>query len=189
MDKSVVRNISIDDIATGKVRLPFTSRAAWRTTQAECPDLRRVHAHLTQGTRPSKKDTNIHDVKWYISVATIANDGLLVIHKSDPLAESRDLIIVPRAVLSGLITALHIKLDHPSQYQMKSVMRRYFYALDIDKAVEACSEECHTYQSLKKVPKQSVPQSTTDPPECIGTPYSADIIRRERQCILTLGKM
>ena len=38
-----------------------------------------THAHLTQGTRPFKKLTNIKDVKRYLNVATIASDGLLVV--------------------------------------------------------------------------------------------------------------
>ena len=54
----------------------FTGRAAWLALQAECPDLRRTYAHLMQATRPSKKLTNIKDVKRYRNVATIASDGL-----------------------------------------------------------------------------------------------------------------
>ena len=46
MEDSVVRVIE------GSVRMPFTSRAAWQATQQDCPDLRRAHSHLHQGTRP-----------------------------------------------------------------------------------------------------------------------------------------
>ena len=35
-------------------------------------NLQRTHAHLTQGTYPSKKLTNNNDVKRYPNVATIA---------------------------------------------------------------------------------------------------------------------
>jgi len=35
-------------------------------------NLQRTHAHLTQGTCPSKKLTNIKDVKRYHNVTTIA---------------------------------------------------------------------------------------------------------------------
>ena len=51
---SVIRRTSIQDILSGNGHLPFTSRTAWLATQSECPDLRRTHAHLLQGTRPSK---------------------------------------------------------------------------------------------------------------------------------------
>ena len=60
---SVVRAVSVQDVLQCKVCLPFTSQPAWVAVQSECPDLRRTHAHLVQGTRPSKKLTNIKDVK------------------------------------------------------------------------------------------------------------------------------
>ena len=55
---SVVRAVSVDDVLQGNFLLPFTRRPAWLAVQSECPDLRRKHAHLAQGTRPSKKLTN-----------------------------------------------------------------------------------------------------------------------------------
>ncbi len=76
---SVIRQASIQDIMSDDARLPFTSHTAWLSIQAECPDLRRTHAHLQQGTRPSKKLTNIRDFKTYLAVATIAKDCLLVV--------------------------------------------------------------------------------------------------------------
>ena len=106
---SVVRAVSVQDIIQGNARLPFTSRPAWLTIQSECPDLRRTHAHLVQGTRPFKKLTNIKDVKRYLQVASIADDGLLVVQGHDPFSPSRECIIVPRQALDGLLTALHIQ--------------------------------------------------------------------------------
>ena len=55
MEDSVVRNVSIHDILNSKSNLPFTTRSSWQQIQHDCPDLRRVHAHLNRGTRPSKK--------------------------------------------------------------------------------------------------------------------------------------
>ena len=78
-EKSVVREITVQDIISGNKKIPYTSRAAWAATQLDCNDLRRTHAHLTQGTRPSKKLTNCRDVKRYLNNVTIANDGLLVV--------------------------------------------------------------------------------------------------------------
>ena len=62
-EDSVVVRSSVHSILSGTAKLAFTSRAAWLALQAECPDLRRTYAHLTQATRPSKKLTNIKDVK------------------------------------------------------------------------------------------------------------------------------
>ena len=80
-DSTVLRS-SVQSILSGTAKLPFTSRAAWVALQAECSDLRRTYAHLTQATRPSKKLTNIKDVKRHLNVATIASDGLLVVKRN-----------------------------------------------------------------------------------------------------------
>ena len=185
-EDSSVRSISIDDISKGSSPLPFISRAAWLQIQSECPDLRRKHAHLKQGTRPSRKVTNAKDVKRYIQVATVAADGLLVVRQHEPFASTRDRIIVPRGVVHGLLTSLHLKLEHPSSHQLKMACHRYFYALDMDKAIDTTTHACHTCSSLRKCPTFVAPQSTSDPPESVGTAYAADVIRRERQMIFVL---
>ena len=75
----VMQRVTTDDITYGRAKLTFTSRSAWLTIQAECQYMRRTHAHLKQGTRPSKKITNAKDVKRYLNVASIARDGMLVV--------------------------------------------------------------------------------------------------------------
>ena len=45
-ETSVVRGISTQEVLENTKRLPFTSRPAWFSIQHECPDLRRVYAHL-----------------------------------------------------------------------------------------------------------------------------------------------
>ncbi len=152
-EDSVVRHVAVDDIISGEKRLPFTSRSAWMVTQQECTDLRRTHAHLSQGTRPSKKATTIRDVKRYLNVATIAKDGLLVVRREQSLASSRECIIVPRQVLDGLLMALHLKLSHPSSHQLKCVVSRYFYALDMDQAISRIAGGCHQCVSLRSSPR------------------------------------
>ena len=130
LEQSVVTNVSVEDITTGVIRLPFTSRSAWLSTQSECRDLRRARAHLKQGTRSSKKLTNVRDVRRYLSSTTLARDGVIVVRHDMPFAPSRELIVVPRQVLDGLLTALNLKLSHPIKHQLKLVVRRNFYALD-----------------------------------------------------------
>ena len=119
------------------------------TVQSEGPDLRRTHAHLVQGMRPSKKLTNIKDVKRYLQVASVADDGLLVVRRHEPLSPSRECIVVPRQALDGLLTALHIQLSHPSCHQLKMVVKRYLYALDLDKAVSCVSDGCHSCAAIR----------------------------------------
>ncbi|XP_071089210.1 uncharacterized protein [Haliotis cracherodii] len=181
-----VRGTSVQDIMSGKSKLPYTNRNAWLAIQSECSDLRRTHAHLIQGTRPSKKQTDVKDVKRYLQSVTIAKDGVLVIQRNEPLVTIRECIVIPQQVLDGLLTAMHIQLNHPSAHQLKLVVNRYFYALDMDQAITKVSSGCYHCTSLQQVPHTVVAQSSTDPPEIIGAAFAADVIKRERQLILVL---
>ena len=95
--------------------------------QAECLDLRRSHAHLNKAYDHIEKATNINDVKRYLNVASIATDGLLVVPRTEPLSPIAELIVVPRSALHGLITALHVRLDHPNTPQLNLAMMILYY--------------------------------------------------------------
>ena len=185
-EDSVVRHVSVQGILSGSAKLPFTTRSTWLSIQEECQDLRRTRAHLNQGTRPSKKATDVKDVKRYLHVASISSDKLLVVPHTEPLIATRDRIIVPRQVLSGLLTALHVKLVHPSSHQLKLVVSRFFYALDLDRAIDQTTTSCHHCASLRSVPRALLEQSSCDPPESIGISFAADVLKRERQLIFIL---
>jgi hypothetical protein len=111
-ETAVVRPVNITEFTNESARFPYTKRSAWFQIQSECPD----HAHLKQGTQPSRKLTNMKDVTRYLQVANIDKDGLLVTQGTDPLATKQTRIIVPRQVLPGLILSLHLKPDHPCHY-------------------------------------------------------------------------
>ena len=185
-EESVVRQASIQDILNGDVRLPFTSRTSWLATQSECKDLRCTHAHLAQGTRPSKKLTNVKDVKRYLNVATIAKDGLLVVKRDEPFAPSRECIVVPRQVLDGLLTVVHIRLSHPSSHQLKLVTKRYLFALDMDKAIDRVTQSCTCCSTLSHTLRARIEQSSVEPPAPVGVSFAADVLKRSRQLILVL---
>ena len=113
MEESVVYSLSVQDVIDGSSRMPFANRIAWLATQREWPDFRRVHAHLSQGTRPSKRDVKIQDVKRYLQRVTIASDGLLVVVSDAPCRAATECIVVSRSVLHGLVTAVHLRFNHP----------------------------------------------------------------------------
>ncbi|CAG2213619.1 unnamed protein product [Mytilus edulis] len=69
---------------------------------------------------------------------------------------------------------------------MKSILQRYFYALDMDKAIESVTSSCHQCVSLLKTPKVREEQNSADPPETIGSSFAADVLKRERQLVLFL---
>ena len=162
----VVCAASVQDIRNLS-HLPFTTRSAWYEVQAECPDLRRTHAYLKQGTRPSKKATNMNDVKRYLNVASITKDGLIVVPHRDPLSPHRELIVVPRSAIHGLITALHVRLEQPTTHQLNLAMKRHFYALDMTKAIERVRDTC---AALHHLPQPLLHQTTNDPPAVVAFP-------------------
>ena len=103
-----------------------------------------------------------------------------------PFQPPRERLVVPRSVLDGLLTALHIWFNHPSKYQTKRLFCRYFFALDVDKAINLVSSSCHTRESVKSIPNHFQPQSSEVAPQSIGVSFAADVARRHRQLILVL---
>lgn len=81
---------------------------SWKVTQQKCPDLRWLHAHLTQGTRRrrQKKVNKIPDVKKYLLAISIARDGMLNVCTDLPFQPVRERIVVPREVPHGVLTEL-----------------------------------------------------------------------------------
>ena len=106
--------------------------------------------------------------------------------RHDPLSPTRECIIVPRQALDGLLTALHIQLGDPSCHQLKIFVKRYLFALDLDKAVSRVSEGCHSCATIRNSPTARIDQSTSPPPEAIGQSFAADVMKRSRQLIFVL---
>lgn len=136
-----MRSVSIQDILERKFSLPFSTRSAWLQIQNDCLDLWRVYAYLKRGTRPPKKLANIRDVKRYLSCTSIAKDEVLVVKRTQsflPVTEA----VVTRSILEGLLTALHIKLKHPSRHQCQIVLQRQFFVLDMHDAISHLPHVC-----------------------------------------------
>ena len=141
--------------------------------------------HLQQGTRPSKKLTNMRDVKRYLNVVTIAKIGLLVVKGYEPLAPTRECTVVPRQVLEGLLTALPIQLITHSVINSR-LSQSAIYALDINKAIDQVTKACHQCAALRKTPKVREERSTSLPPDAVGVSFAADVIKPSRQLVLVL---
>ena len=65
-------------------------------------------------------------------------------------------------------------------------MKRYFWAIGLDNCIQLTSANCHPCASLKKVPHALIPQNCSEPPECVGVHFSADVLLRERQKIMVI---
>ena len=66
------------------------------------------------------------------------------------------------------------------------VVKRYLYALDLDKAVSRVSDGCHSCAAIRSSPTARIDQSTSPPPDAIGRSFAADVIKRSRQLIFVL---
>ena len=121
-----------------------------------------------------------------MQVARLAQDGMLIVPEEQPFSRVRERIIVPRSVLHGLLMALHFKFLHPSRHQTKLLFNRFFYALDVEKAIEKITSTCHHCTSLASIPKHFQTQSTSAPPLSVGTNFAADVMRRYRQHIFVI---
>ena len=143
------------------------------------------NAHFTQGTHPSKKTKHVKDLQRYLQVATLNERGLLIVRKSDPFCLQRELIVVPCDMLPGLITALHICVQHPTKHQLSSLFQRYFYGLCIDIVISEVTNNCHQCNSLKNLTREVFEQSSSKSPECLGKQFAADIRRCKQKIFVT----
>jgi hypothetical protein len=142
-----------------------------------------VFDHLSQGTRPSKKNTKIKDVKKYLQVVSLSRDGVLIVKHTVPFVHMKHLIVVPRSVLPGLLTALHLQLDHPVKSQLVKVFHRYFYALDADNNIQSVTSACSQCAALARLPQEVVEYSSSPPPTGPGSMFACDVLRRAKQKI------
>ena len=139
--ESVVRKVSVDEILSGHVQVPYSNQVAWKDLQLGCHDLKRVHAHLSSGTRPTQKSKQT-TVKRYLQKVSIGSNGLLVVIRSEPFLPRRELIVVPQLVVLGFMTSLHLKLNHPTENQLLQVFRRGFFALKEQHFAKVTLQNC-----------------------------------------------
>ena len=184
--ETVIRSITVDKILCGQAGVPYNNRSVWKKLQKDCIDLTRVHTHLKQGTRPTSKRTKATTVKRYLQNVLISKDGLLIVNHSEPFFPTVELIVVPEHLIHGLLTSLHLKLNHATVLQLMKVFRRQFYTLKLQHYAQVVVDNCHTCRSLKTLPKEYHPQSTTDLAISPGRTFSADIVRRFKQKIFVL---
>ena len=151
-----------------------------------CPDLRRVHAHLSQGTRPTDKMVKVTSVKRYLCKDTISKDGLLVARHSEIFLPEKEFIVVPQNVLPGIITSLHLRFNHPSPTQLRKLFHRRFYTLNADACVSSVCTACSQCQSLRTIPKQLHKQSSSTPPTIPCTGFACDVMQHYKQYIFIL---
>ena len=181
-----VNQINVSEIIKGSVRVPFSSPNAWLQIQLNCATIQLVRKHLQQGTRPLKNQRNLRDVRSLLRVSSVTNDGLVVVNKQCPLQPDIQLIVIPQSYVQGLLTMLHLQLDHPTTNQLRLVYNRQFYSTNSEVAIKEIRDKCHLCLSLCLLPKPLIPNSTSAPYDHVGSNFSTDVIRRTNQKILVL---
>ena len=162
---TVVNSVTVDEVLSGTGNMPYLNSSAWVAAQHDCSQLRRTYAHLTQGTRPSRKTRNVKDLRRYLQVSTVNSNGVLVVKKMDPFLHERELIIVPTFVLPGLLTALHLYFGHATSSQLQKVFNRRFYAIKGDAAIKNVTDSCEQCASMEKFPIELLPQRPISSPD------------------------
>jgi hypothetical protein len=145
-----------------------------------------VHAYLTNGTRPTTKNTKVGIAKKFLRNATVARDGLLVVKQSQPFLPESELIIVPVRLLHGLLTSLHITLNHPTIHQLTNVFNRSYFSININDNISKVVKSCTQCQALETIPRELITQTTSAPPTVPLLTYAADVLRRCKQFIFAL---
>ena len=181
-----VRGMTVADIENGSSKMSFCNSQAWKDAQKNDANLKRTYAQLMSGTRPGKKEKHLRDVRRYLQIATISDSGLLIHRKPNAYGRDYELIIVPQNLAAGLISALHVRLGHPTKTAFKKLWDRHFFAIYADDHIDNCTKSCFLCSSLQKLPSELFTQSSTPLPAKIGVSYSADVISRENQKILIL---
>ena len=181
-----VSSINLSDVVAGTFRMPFYNPMAWLDAQKSDPDLKRCFSQLSEGTRPGRKERDLKVLRRYLQIASISSKGVLIHRKANPFGRDYELIIIPRSLAPGLISALHLRLGHPVKTQFKKVWNRYFYAIEGENIIDDVTESCPLCTSLKVLPKELMEQGTTVVPDTIGKIFSCDVIRRESQKIVVL---
>ena len=166
----------------------LTSRKTWLDLQKQDPTLSQLSALITSGRSPEKKNRNkslklLHNLYKRGSLY-IASDGLLQYKQPDVARNAvYEVIVVPEVYLPSIIQSLHLKLNHPSPYQLHKTLSRHYFGLSITKIIYNISSSCDVCVRLKMLPKEAH-QSSTTKVDVFGTNFSADVMIEKGQMIL-----
>ena len=134
----------------------------------------RQSAVVCESMCPSKKILNAENIRCYLGVATISNNGLLFVCQKEASEPVCKCIIILQGVLSGLLIVKHTatQLRHPTDYQVKQIVSHRFLALEMDSTIRTIKNAYHECGSLKPLSHTLVDQSSIEPPECVGANHT-----------------
>ena len=141
------------------------------------------------GTIPQRRGIKQPELKKLYNLfqhqkLTISQDGLVVKIETDSVGNVTQQIVVPNLIMKGIITALHLKFDHPhpSNQELKQICNRYWYSTQLSQIIQDVWESCQLCQALKPVPREIFEQTTSESGK-LGSTWSADVMRGDLQFI------
>ena len=163
--------------------IPLGSRATWIEIQKSDEDCRAIFKQKSSGDVPRKKNTN--PVQNKIFKEAIIHQGLLVVREfDDKKMREVDKVVVPPTYLDSILTVVHIKLNHPTQYQLRQVYERYFFSPRLETALDNLYSSCYICFSLQKFPKELETFSPSLFPDHPGSHMNIDVLKRSGQLIV-----
>ena len=167
--------------------IPYGQRETWAKVQKLDKAINLARSALTTGQLISKKSGKVNaDARKILKNATIADDGLLVVHRTVPYTtEKEERIVVPTSYIPTLLNQIHNENNHPSKHQMKHLFERYFYGACIQNIIEEICDKCQTCCSIKKLPT-TTHYSTTTNAKAPGTHFGCDVLKRAKQNIMVV---
>ena len=156
--------------------IPLGSRKTWIDIQKSDSDCNAVFKQKSSGDIPRKNSTNSNINRLFRE--TIIHQGLLV-HRvfDDKKMKEVDKVAVPQTYIDSVLTVIHLKLNHPTQYQLKQVFERHFFSPKLEPALQKLYDSCHICISLQKFPKEMETFSPALFPDHPGTHMNVDVIK------------
>ena len=72
--------------------------------------------------------------------------------------------MIPVRLLHGLVTSLHIILNHPTAHQLTNVFNRCYYSLNVNDCISSVVQSCAQCQALISIPKELIQQTSSAAP-------------------------
>lgn len=162
--------------------LPLGDKHVWKAIQESDIDISTVKELLTSGDSPRKNDSRM--VKTIFRHASL-HEGLVVVKESDnKLFKDFNRIVIPKEKIITILQMIHLKGNHPSQYQSDKVFSRYFFCPGFRQVLGTFYEQCFLCTSVKKNDHPKPPYRDPDPPDHPGTHFNIDVMKRNKQVIL-----
>ena len=149
--------------------------------------LRNVHYYLKFAATPPKH-RHLHRVKRYLQPQHglfLSADNVLLAPSAKEFSTTPR-YVVPQAALQTVISIFHHQFGCLAVTPLKTLLRRHFFAFEMDKAIQEYVSSCIACAAKKDQSHTKQPMSSVPPPHYFGEQFAADVVKREKQKILLL---